>query len=721
MAAFSFSPDQRRTLSAICDALLPRLSAEQEREILERRQGEVNSQHLQAWCRSCSSDLGIPQSIEESVSQHLPKDAQSEFSLLLTALGSRVGMLLLCGVAMPFAALDEVQRERALQALQGSAFSQKRKAFVNLKNLTLVKAFARDTTHINPHNNSSDLNSMWAAMDFEGPAPVKEVEAVTTAVGRTEFQYAMLNDSISADTTLSFDVVVVGSGCGGSVVAAEMAQAGRRVLVVEKARYRQRAEVTGVEGDALDQLYERGGLVSTEDTGMACFSGSAFGGGSAVNWACCLRTPDYVKQEWASKHGLQAFTDGTFDAALDAVTARIGVKSEGVAHSRNNELFAEACKTLGYHIDVAPQNMADVGAQAPGAHFIGCGDRYGNKQSTPETFLRDAATAPVPATFADRCFVERVMQRGGVAEGILARIVGADGVTGHTLTVRAPIVVISCGSLHSPAMLLKSGLPNHHKQIGKNLRLHPVTAVNGYMPHDAPDVALWRGAPMTTVSNEVAKGPSGDGYGAKLECPLALPGIASLLVPWQSGHQFKDLMLDYRRTMSLIVLQRDRGSGEVRLDKQGNPRLYYKPSDYDLRSLADGVERAIRLVAAAGAERLVLGQFSAPLPLPPPSDAQARSSEVERIIAEVRRIGFPLFQVPLFSAHHMGTCRMGVDPKRSVVKPTCETWECSGLYVIDASTFPTSSGTNPMVTTFGIAHMAAQDMKRRQCTIPSRL
>jgi len=721
MAALSFSSDQRRTLSAICDTLLPRLSAEQECEILEKREAEVNSEHLQAWCRSCSSDLGIPRSIEESVAQYLPKDAQLGVSLLLTALGSRLGMLLLCGVATPFAALDEVQRERALQALQKSTFSQKRKAFVSLKNLTLMKAFARDTSHINPNNSGSHINSLWAALDFEGPAPAKEVEAVTAAAGRTEFRYAMLNDSISADTTLGFDVVVVGSGCGGSVVAAEMAQAGRRVLVVEKARYRQRAEVTGVEGDAFDQLYERGGLVSTEDTGMACFSGSAFGGGSAVNWACCLRTPDYVKQEWAAKHGLEAFADGTFDAALDAVTTRIGATSDGVAHSRNNQLFIDACKTLGYHIDIAPQNMADVGPQAPGAHFIGSGDRYGLKQSTPETFLQDAATAPIPATFADRCFVDRVMQRGGVAEGILARIIGADDATEYILTVRAPIVVVSCGSLHSPALLLKSGLPNDHKQIGKNLRLHPVTTVNGYMPREAPDVALWRGAPMTTVSNEVAMGPANDGYGAKLEYPLALPGVASLIVPWQSGQQFKDLMLDYRRLISFAVLQRDRGSGEVRLDKEGNPRLYYKPSDYDLRSIADGMERAIRLVAAAGAERLTMGQFSAPLPLPPPSDAKARLAEVERIVAAVRRVGFPLFQVPLFSAHHMGTCRMGTDPKSSVVKPTCETWECSGLYVVDASTFPTSSGTNPMVTTFGIAHMAAQGMKRRRCTIPSRL
>jgi len=86
----------------------------------------------------------------------------------------------------------------------------------------------------------------------------------------------------------------------------------------------------------------------------------------------------------------------------------------------------------------------------------------------------------------------------------------------------------------------------------------------------------------------------------------------------------------------------------------------------------------------------------------------------EEQMAEVRQMGFPLFKVPLFSAHQMGTCRMGSDPATSVVKPTCESWECEGLYVVDASVFPTSSGANPMVTTLAIAHMAAQGLKRAE-------
>merc|ERR1712039_943357 len=131
-------------------------------------------------------------------------------------------------------------------------------------------------------------------------------------------------------------------------------------------------------------------------------------------------------------------------------------------------------------------------------------------------------------------------------------------------------------------------------------------------------------------------------------------------------------------------------------------------------SLKDGLEKSIRLVEAAGAESIMLGQFRELQRLPPLSNPQARAQEVERIVAEMRLIGFPTYQAPLFSAHQMGTCRMGCDPETSVVKPTCESWECEGLYVVDASVFPTSSGANPMVTTLAIAHMAAQGLKKRE-------
>ncbi|CAE8637429.1 unnamed protein product [Polarella glacialis] len=183
-----------------------------------------------------------------------------------------------------------------------------------------------------------------------------------------------------------------------------------------------------------------------------------------------------------------------------------------------------------------------------GAGFICAGDRYEIKQSMTVTFLRDAAAARIPAQFADRCKVSEVIHSKGVASGVRAAIIGSDGQP-HQLTVRARVVVVACGSINSPALLLRSRLPNKNGLIGKNLRLHPVSFVIARVPAGAPDVVSWEGAPMTAVSNECARGPFGDNYGSKLECPglhagLGATGVAGLSKP---GKHFKQELLNLRR------------------------------------------------------------------------------------------------------------------------------------------------------------------------------
>jgi len=368
-------------------------------------------------------------------------------------------------------------------------------------------------------------------------------------------------------------------------------------------------------------------------------------------------------------------------------------------------------------VAITGQNMNDVSAGAPGAHFISNGDRYGIKRSTVETYLRDAATATNPAVFADRCSVERVLHEKGKVVGVVAHIVGADGLTLHQLIVKAPVVVVACGSINSPALLLRSKLPNRYGQIGKNLRLHPVCGITGIMPDDAEDVSIWNGAPMTTVSNEIAAGRDRDGYGAKLECPVLHVGIASSINPFFGSRSYKQSLLQLRKAFVQIVLTRDRDSGEVRLDGQGKPRLYYPFSEHDRQSLLDGMERCMRIAAEAGAQQLTTGQLGfAPETegrwwLPAPGKPE-RERALESAIQRMREIGLPNLKAGIFSAHQMGTCRMGSDIRSSVVKETGESWEIQGLYVADASTFPTASGVNPMITTMTLAHLIAQGLKK---------
>jgi choline dehydrogenase-like flavoprotein len=61
----------------------------------------------------------------------------------------------------------------------------------------------------------------------------------------------------------------------------------------------------------------------------------------------------------------------------------------------------------------------------------------------------------------------------------------------------------------------------------------------------------------------------------------------------------------------------------------------------------------------------------------------------------------------VFSAHQMGSCRMGADPATSVANPWGELHDTPGVWIGDASAFPTASGTNPMITIMALARRTA--------------
>merc|ERR1712241_11616 len=226
-----------------------------------------------------------------------------------------------------------------------------------------------------------------------------------------------------------------------------------------------------------------------------------------------------------------------------------------------------------------------------------------------------------------------------------------------------------------------------------------------------PEVCTWKGAPMSSVCATPAV--HGDGYNSKIEIPAGHPGLLGAQLPWLGGTNFKKLAFSSKHMVPMIALSRDKCSGEVWGDTEGRVKVNYNMDHHCEEVLMDGVLRAIRVLEAAGVERIMAGQMAEPKKLPPVSDPEGRKTALSEILAEVQRARFPDGRVSLFSAHQMGTCRMGVKPESSVLKPSCETWEINGLYVVDGSTFPTASGVNPMVTICSIGHFAAQGLKNR--------
>lgn len=591
----------------------------------------------------------------------LPRAAdRAELDLLLRLFESRVVNLVVAGIALPFTTMTPAQRERYLRGWATSRLPPRRKAFQALKRLVTV-------TH---------YTTPAAARALGYPGPLGPPPAVPKPIRPLV---------ITADTTLSCEVVVVGSGAGGGVVAAELAAAGKDVIVLEKGGYHNEADFTHHEAEGLERLYDAGGLLATRDLGLVILQGATLGGGTVINYTTSFATPEPVRDEWAREHGLPHFTAPEFARSLDAVARRLGVNTDHAAPSGRDRVLIRGLERLGWHHGLLPRNVRGC-TQDDACGYCGYGCRAGAKQSTLVTYLPDA-TARGARIVVD-CDVRRVVIAGGRATGVEARV------RGRALTVRAKAVVVACGSIHSPALLLRSGV--RLPALGRHLALHPATAVFGIMDDD---VRPWTGTVQAHYSDQFAD--LDRGYGFKFETAPLHPSLHALALPWESRSDYRDRMARLPRTALCGILLRDRFGGRVRVDRDGSPVVDYRLSRYDAAHLRRALAAAAELLEAAGAREIwsPLARWISYRP----GGRQTR----EEWLARVDAAGWGSNQLLLVTFHQMASCRMGANARSSVVDAGHRVWGVRDLYVADASVFPSASGVNPMLTIMAIAHRAA--------------
>jgi choline dehydrogenase-like flavoprotein len=574
--------------------------------------------------------------------------------------------------AKRFSAMSRVEREAHLRTIARHPLGLVRGGFQALKRLSSLLYYAdADTDGRNP---------TWPALSYPGPiAPVPNVPKPIRPL------------AIETDTTLDCDVVIVGSGAGGGVVADELAAAGRDVVVIEKGGYFNEADFTQREVDAFQKMYLDGGLAATKDQGMAVLAGSCLGGGTVINYTTSFPTPDSVRSEWTRLTGLDFFVRNDFARSLDAVCARLHVNRQHNRPSTRDELMARGLAACGWHVGRMPRNV-DGCTQDDVCGYCGLGCVHGAKRSMLKTYLQDAAERG--ARIVVNCAAERVLIEGGRAVGVVARTR-----EGKNVTVRARLVVVSAGSIHSPALLLRSGLGG---AVGQNLRLHPATAVWGSFDEE---VCPWTGTIQALYSDQFAD--LDEGYGVKFETAPVHPGFFSLAGAWESAGQFDSLMRMLPRISLVGILLRDRFGGRVFVNRAGLPIIDYRVSKYDQRHVRRGVEGAARVLLAAGAREIFSTQNRVV------SFKPGGREKLADWLTRVDRVGYGSSQTIYFTFHQMGTCRMGSRRSTSVVNGEGETHEVRDLFVADGSLFPSASGVNPMMTIAALAHYVAQGIKAR--------
>ena len=586
---------------------------------------------------------------------------------VLRVLDSRAGALALTGRPVPVSGLSPAAAEALVQRWWRSRLPLQRRLAAALFGITMVAGYG------------------W-------PGPARDATGYPGPLGTAPDVPRRLTPlALAGDQELSCDVVVVGSGAGGGVAAAELARRGLDVVVLEKGGYAAERDFHHVEGDAYQELYLYGLTLTTDDLACRILAGSTLGGGTVVNYATSFPTPEGVLAEWAEVSGVEAFVSGEVAASLEAVAERVGVTTGQSGPGVRDALMERGLERLGWHVGPLPRNVRGC-AQDPGCGWCGFGCRLGAKQSTMVTCLQDAAAHG--ARIVVGADVRRVLVDEGWAVGVEARRGRR-----HRLRVRARAVVAAGGAIETPALLLRSGLRGH---VGRHLHLHPGTAAMGVF--DEP-VRWWEGTTQARYSAELRDRLGA--YAPIFETVPLHPAAAAAALPWQSAAQHRDLM-ERSANLSLIgVLCRDTSDGRVRIDRDGNPRVRWRLNQEDEDRMAAGVAAAGEVLAAAGATEVFSVHRQRFAFRPGGPDAHRAWAEA------TRQAGFRAGRATLASYHQMGSCRMGADPATSAVGPDQQTHEVKALYVADSSVFPTAVGVNPMLTVMGLAHRAAAGIADR--------
>ncbi|NIC43579.1 FAD-dependent oxidoreductase [Aquabacterium sp. A08] len=511
-------------------------------------------------------------------------------------------------------------------------------------------------------------------------------------VAKQGLKVTQASDIKDAQLHLKADAVIVGSGAGGAIAAYELAKAGKKVIVLEAGPYVPSEKFPEMLAVAMGMLYQDHGGQSNSHGDITVLQGACVGGSTVVNAALCFRTPDYYLKLWAKEFGLTNLTPARMKPIFEKVERNLHIRTvQPNETSAGAELIAQGMNKVGYPLGKARRNIKDCAIT--GFCFSGCtSDR---KQSMLVTYL-PWAVAHGATIYADTRVTE-VLASNGKASGVKAEMIEpGTGRKKADLQVDAPLVVMAAGPIQTPLLLQKSQLANSSGQVGKNFACHPSLSVTAEFPFEVND---FHGATHSLYMDQNTL-PEKGGY--ILLNAIQEPVEAGFSAEPGTGKPYVAYMSGYKNTIRLISLIHDKNVGEVRW-KDGHKDIHYTVDDEDFEAMKKGLIATAKILFASGARKLYL----------PTSHISSidRVEDVERVIGALKN---EPARYKYTSFHPQGTCRMGRDPKKSVVNPYGETHDVKNLYVVDASLLPTSIGYNPSETVYALAHYVCEQMLTRK-------
>jgi choline dehydrogenase-like flavoprotein len=498
---------------------------------------------------------------------------------------------------------------------------------------------------------------------------------------------------------LNCDVVIIGSGAGAGITAELLTAAGLSVVIVEEGPLRSSSDFRQLESEAYAQLYQESNGRKTADKAISILQGRCVGGSTTVNWTSSFRTPSDTLKFWAERFALPEMSDEQMSPWFLQAEQRLNIGPWLVPPNPNNDKLKIGAARLGIPAAAILRNVK--ACWNLGSCGLGCPTNA--KQSMLVTTI--PAALDRGATLLVQTQALELELKGDRVDAVRCRPVAVNGAPGSGSTrILARHVVVAGGAINSPALLLRSKLPDPHRRLGQRTFLHPVVATTAQF---AERIEAWNGAPQTIYTDHFLETQPIDGpIGYKLEAPPMYPLISTIAMPG-IGADMAEQLAQFPHTQALLALLRDgfheqSPGGRVSLRGDGSPVLDYPLTPF----IWEGARRALLSMAeiqfAAGAARVA------------PLHEQARyTSSWREAKAQIEQLPMAPYQTRVLSAHVMGGCGMAGKPELGVARPDGRHWQVENLSIHDGSLFPTSIGANPQLSIYGLVNKLATQLAQQ--------
>jgi choline dehydrogenase-like flavoprotein len=481
-----------------------------------------------------------------------------------------------------------------------------------------------------------------------------------------------------------YDIIVIGSGAGGGTLARALSDTSARILIVERGdfvpsepenwdpaavwkhlRYRTTERWLDERGQLFQPYthYNVGG--NTKFWGSVLyrlrredFGETVHAGGVSPAWPIDYETlePFYERAEQMYQvHG---------DVGLDPTEPPRGpFPHRPVPHAPGMASLVGQLKALGLHPSPLPLGLVQPG-EAGGCVLCSTCNSFPcklRKKSDAEVCAIVPAIARENVELLTNAYARRLRTDGSGRRVEAVEVEHA----GEVLTLRAPLIVVSCGAVNSAALLLRSandahpnGLANSSGQVGRRYMAHLATMMQGFNPFRLNTDVFQK---TVAINDFYFHGPDGAFPLGQIQSQGRTHGVmAQTVVPWIPLWAYDAWVA---RGVDWLVMSEDLPDQEnrVTVERDGRIRLAYQPNN-----------------------------------------ERAHQELVQRFTQVLKQLGF--WKVMTYShrtrntTHQCGTMVFGTDPGTSVLDTFCRTHDIDNLFVVDASFFPSSAAVNPGLT-----------------------